>query len=127
MSEALKQLKFDWTISLGNLLSMLTIVAGLLAYVSHITERITTIRRDVDVIIERGSPHVGALAASDQIQNERIKMLTEGYTDMRKAQTELMSILLAIREDIVILKTRSNIDPLTDKPRSQRRGEDHQR
>lgn len=109
--------RFDTTINYGHILQTVTLVITLIGGIGYISALAAEFRKDLAVIEARAAryiPVVDSLAASQSVQDERIGNLSDAVKDIRRTNSEVLTQLGGIREDMASVKARMGLPPKTN-------------
>jgi hypothetical protein len=106
-------LRFDRSINAGQVVQIVGLILTLGGGIWWGSERITKqeaaiaeIKRDMDANVARtvaAVPKIDALDYENKVQNERIQNVAQQMAEMRKGNTEILSTLGTIRENIATI------------------------
>ena len=110
MSESARP-KFDPTFNLGHLFTILSILLTAFGGIWYTATETTNIDHRISNI-ERGvagnTPRVDALTQGATVINERMTNLLETQRELRRQNSDLMSALIRIREDVAGIAAQLN-------------------
>lgn len=113
--------KVDWTLNVPAMLTAIGFAVGIFTYVNNQDRRISAVEQSVLVANERAAKYVPVIEsavmknelqdAQNRVQEERIQNLSVAVQDLRKVNTEVMSLLGNIREDLAVIRVKLSIEP----------------
>lgn len=101
--------RFVWSFDFGQILQVVSLMiplGGILWYQSTIQAEM---RRDILTLQASAAayfPRVETQAQSDNVQNERIGNLSDAVRDIRKTNSEILTQMGGVREDLAGIKGR---------------------
>jgi len=101
--------RFDPTINYGHILTAVTLALGLGTLIWNQAAFQAATALELDAVSKRAAvyiPRVDSLMQSQQVQDERIGNLSAAVGDIRKTNSEILSQMGGMREDLAGIKAR---------------------